>query len=284
MFLFPAHTVNISIYPTRPLCTWEIVSRRRMELCPIFRLPPELRNCVYPYVLSQDETINIMLDRGTPRMKNTMRKDQPLALTATCRAIKDECRRLFYTVNNFRILWSAPYIALLRFRDKIVGWDVFSSTIRSITVEYDPKESGGRSPNRRSNYGTNRGGNCPMHTRVVELVRRTTAFSQSANWPCTFRFSAMVCCRSVRRCPDLCFNLDLDFSDLQQSWERNWRHAKQWKACLKARGARRACWRDMSNTLNMCQHVSLSRLDRPAWSAVYGNVLKKDGPQEVEGY
>ena len=81
-----------------------------MDNSPFSRLSPELRNQIYHLVLQQPHPIQVRkrsqedrdmrryLDRLDTSQQN---RPQPLALTMTCRAIRDESTQLFFAANVF---------------------------------------------------------------------------------------------------------------------------------------------------------------------------------------
>jgi len=77
-----------------------------MEASPLARLPPELRNRIYEFALSQPSPL---ATTWQPEVKKFTAfpplagRPSPLALTTTCRQVRIECLQLFYAVNDIVI-------------------------------------------------------------------------------------------------------------------------------------------------------------------------------------
>ncbi|KAK3636411.1 hypothetical protein LTR56_014198 [Elasticomyces elasticus] len=79
----------------------------RLAESPFLRLPPELRNLFYELALQQPEPVVIRrLGKVWPesRQPSSQLPHHAMALTATCRLIRQECGQLFYTLNSFVML------------------------------------------------------------------------------------------------------------------------------------------------------------------------------------
>ena len=76
-----------------------------MDQSPLSRIAREVRNRIYELVLTQPESVRIdessfpiVFTRYQPHRRKL------LALTETCRAIRDECTQLFYATNEFSLV------------------------------------------------------------------------------------------------------------------------------------------------------------------------------------
>ncbi|KAK4499639.1 hypothetical protein PRZ48_010157 [Zasmidium cellare] len=77
-----------------------------MDNSPLAKLSPELRNRVYEYALIFDDTqLHVTADHYNAKMHTTNECAQlrPLALTTTCRQIRQETSQMFYHYNTFNI-------------------------------------------------------------------------------------------------------------------------------------------------------------------------------------
>jgi len=77
-----------------------------MDESPLGRLPPELRLAIYEHALAQDDEIELKLKyyRGKPALRAGNTKVHSLALTATCKQIRQESKDLFYDLNSFELV------------------------------------------------------------------------------------------------------------------------------------------------------------------------------------
>ena len=74
-----------------------------MESSHFNRLPRELRDIIWRLALQREECIYIFDDNGEARIDADTAKQHPLALTATCNQIRDECDAMFFEANCFSI-------------------------------------------------------------------------------------------------------------------------------------------------------------------------------------
>ena len=81
-----------------------------METSYFSRLAPELRNRIYEYALTRDRAFEITIysdQEGLTQVKDTSAR-HPLGLAMTCRAMREECTELFYSLNTFTVKASNP--------------------------------------------------------------------------------------------------------------------------------------------------------------------------------
>ena len=74
-----------------------------MEGSTFGRLPPELRNRIYHFVLVQDGLVTIHFD-SKATLVDTTGDTNLLALTQTCQSIRQESRGILYGRNHFRFV------------------------------------------------------------------------------------------------------------------------------------------------------------------------------------
>ena len=74
-----------------------------MDASPIKKLAPELRNKIYELALYHSEGFVISVSKGTPVLKNKEGQSNVLALSATCKAIREETLAFFFSLNCFRL-------------------------------------------------------------------------------------------------------------------------------------------------------------------------------------
>src|ERR1700761_5090246 len=95
-----------------------------MDQSPFGKLPAELRNRVYEYLLDGGARYHMKAhysERGVAELKATLR-GHPLALAQTCRTAREEYTPLFYSSNEFMI-WGHAGVAVLKL------FDTFTSII-----------------------------------------------------------------------------------------------------------------------------------------------------------
>jgi hypothetical protein len=83
----------------------------------IFKLPPELRNNIYRMILQRDSPIKIKPVFCRRRRKDVLRAreslgDHFLAITKTCKAIRQETWPLVFGVNEFSFKWEGEDVRL----------------------------------------------------------------------------------------------------------------------------------------------------------------------------
>ncbi len=80
-----------------------------MDTSLLVRLPRELRDTIYTYLLYEPGDIKVFLKRDktsgepAPTIMYPDRRLHPLILTQTCSQIRQECLVVFYSINTFRI-------------------------------------------------------------------------------------------------------------------------------------------------------------------------------------
>ena len=74
-----------------------------MNESPFSKLAPELRNSVYELVMSDDSPVCITITEDGKRVARDVDSSiaHGVALTATCKQMRDECTQLFYACNEF---------------------------------------------------------------------------------------------------------------------------------------------------------------------------------------
>ncbi|KAK4554393.1 hypothetical protein LTR86_008601 [Recurvomyces mirabilis] len=82
-------------------------SNLKMENSPLSRLPAELRSQIYELALTVAQPIEIKLQHDTKTVKAA---GVPLALTSTCRSIRKETLKLFYSINKFVLRTNYLYL------------------------------------------------------------------------------------------------------------------------------------------------------------------------------
>ena len=108
-----------------------------MDDSPLGKLPPELRNRIYTFAMSEGKTITFAPQSAN--MKQTMLKPiapehqppQGLSLAATCRQMRQECSALFYASNDFAIIHD---VETLKSFTKVIGRNN-TRALRSVTVK-----------------------------------------------------------------------------------------------------------------------------------------------------
>ncbi|KAK4546294.1 hypothetical protein LTR36_001971 [Oleoguttula mirabilis] len=73
-----------------------------MDNSPLARLPAELRNYIYKVAVKSDRPVKIRLDSKNKQLK-MVTYGRVLALTETCRRLRDESLGLFYASNHVSI-------------------------------------------------------------------------------------------------------------------------------------------------------------------------------------
>ena len=184
-----------------------------MDRSPLSKLPAEIRIRIYEYALYQSP-FNIgpyQSLKGPSRPGYTEKHHHSLALARTCKAVNSECIPVFYSVNTFHILGRhAKYILrrLEAFREVIGAKN--TAALKSIVLEIGmlTMESFETVFSSLDEFQT--------------LLRETKALSESGEWECSFRARArfIIC---LRQFCESRFILDLDFADIEKSWDENMR-------------------------------------------------------------
>jgi len=78
-----------------------------MENSPLARLPGELRTQIYELVLALSHPIEITVHHES---STAQASGAPLALTSTCRTIREQTLKLFYSTNNFILRTKCLYL------------------------------------------------------------------------------------------------------------------------------------------------------------------------------
>lgn len=77
------------------------------ENCPLPALPPELRNTMYEYLLTNEPA-----EGGAVTISRTAtarpRRPSVLSVLQTCRQVRDEAQAIFYHENHLRICYDIP--------------------------------------------------------------------------------------------------------------------------------------------------------------------------------
>ena len=75
-----------------------------MDDSPLQMLSPELRNTIYELVLYQPDGVVVSVWDGRPQLKRRAeQRNNPLALTQTCKQVREESVLLFYYINCFQL-------------------------------------------------------------------------------------------------------------------------------------------------------------------------------------
>lgn len=78
-----------------------------MDTSPLSRLPPELRNIIYEYVVVHDKPLhyvwNIVTHKFHPATPATPPSMSLLGLAGTCKKIRAECLPLFYASDTLQL-------------------------------------------------------------------------------------------------------------------------------------------------------------------------------------
>ncbi len=181
-----------------------------MENSPLSRLPPELRLRIYEFTLHQSY-FNIgpyKSFKGPPRSDHA-EKHHLLALAKTCKAINRECVPVLYSINSFHILGrhTKSIVRLLSAFREAIG-EKNTAALNSIVLEIGMLTM--------ESFET-------VFASLDEfqlLLRETKLLSESTDWKCSFRARGrfIIC---VRQFCTARFILDLDFNDIEKSWDDN---------------------------------------------------------------
>lgn len=180
-----------------------------MEHSPFAKLARELRNKIYEYALDQEAPFVIApytVPRGGEQFLGSDRT-HALALTETCKEINYECRKLFYNINSFTIKGINTrhvFKRLIEF-SKAIGEDN-TSALRSVILDI------GTLPLTSFEEA------CNTFDELQKFLARIE--TDRASWNCSFRGRANFAFLAPRRRPAV-FMLDLDFEDIEKSWEDN---------------------------------------------------------------
>ena len=123
-----------------------------MDTSSLIKLPAELRNRIYEYVLYQPQAVKVHIFTGTPtRIRKASDRERILALTAVCKQLCHECSPIFYEINKFRLIakkagesYNDPYIyseentrwqrGLCKWLEDIGAWNVTNLSHVSISI------------------------------------------------------------------------------------------------------------------------------------------------------
>ena len=173
-----------------------------MDQSPLGRLPAELRNRVYEYLLEDGNQYCITThfnDRGVAKLKASL-ADQPLALARTCRTAYEEFTPLFYSSNIFMIRGRVGTAVLKSFDafTTMIG-DKNSESLRSVVFRILEQ--------RMDSFESV----CSTHIDVKSVLERTATLQQNQHKRCQFRVQVDLvhCSRAPANATVL---LDLDFS------------------------------------------------------------------------
>ena len=81
-----------------------------MDASPFRKLPAELRNRIYEFALQQTASVAICMRSSSPKLQ-PLRFRNLLALTTTCKEIREQASGILYAVNHFELI--AEPVALL---------------------------------------------------------------------------------------------------------------------------------------------------------------------------
>ena len=82
-----------------------------METSPLAKLAPELRNILYELIFTQSQPIMLEYkwQQGWRSLPERGAYRNVLAMTETCREIREECLALFYSSNDFVLMCDSGY-------------------------------------------------------------------------------------------------------------------------------------------------------------------------------
>ncbi|KAK5121071.1 hypothetical protein LTR85_005555 [Meristemomyces frigidus] len=93
------------------------------RLCPLLRLPPELRNAIYEHSLVQASPIVVTKDLKQPH------------LLSTCRQVRTEAKKIWYNLNKFNVpAWDCDASLLKHFHHFIVTAGGYQGVEVSVRV------------------------------------------------------------------------------------------------------------------------------------------------------
>lgn len=86
-----------------------------MDTSHLARLPAELRNAIYAYILRYDDgPIELLPGHvGRVQTQSHVRHDKLLALTRTCREIRQDTRLMFFALNEFLFIGDPPFLEMV---------------------------------------------------------------------------------------------------------------------------------------------------------------------------
>ena len=176
-----------------------------MDSSPFATLAPEMRNRIYEYVLQQPQTVTIQAHGidNNPRITPLVELPQALALTATCKQVRDECTLLFYASNDFLIRQGHgdSAIAVLNLFSKEIGKRC-SAALRSLTVELDVN------PYREPYYEKVE---CSLYSPMRGLRLLTLRYGWSH-----VKAEVLFCTRTASEQ----WPIELDMVDLDEPWDK----------------------------------------------------------------
>ena len=182
-----------------------------MDRSPFGRLPAELRNRIYEYLLEDGNQYCITThfnERGVAKLKASL-ADQPLALARTCRTAHEEFTPLFYSSNAFMIRGRVG-VAVLKSFDAFTSMigDEKAKSLRSVVFRILEQ--------RMDSFESV----CSTHNDIKSVLERTATLQHGQYERCQFRVQVdLVHCS--RAPANATFLLDLDFDRLEHSWDIN---------------------------------------------------------------
>lgn len=113
----------------------------RPQKCHLLELPAELRECIWQYALTEEETICFYWDHNTCYIPEDPPPFEAPGLLSTCHQIRNEALPTYYVCNEFRIeseSWHASRLIALEMECKTMG--VLNKMELAITVATDLDE------------------------------------------------------------------------------------------------------------------------------------------------
>ena len=185
-----------------------------MDNSPFGKLPAELRNRVYEYLLGEGHPAQYCImtrfdERGFAVLKAVL-PGKPLALTRTCRTTHAEYTPLFYSNNEFMIRARSGGDVLKSFNNfaSIIG-ERNACALRHVILRVLEQ--------RMDSFETV----CSTHRDVESILEETLLAKRGEKYQqCHFRVQVdLVHCS--RAPANATFLLDLDFDKLESSWDEN---------------------------------------------------------------
>jgi hypothetical protein len=185
-----------------------------MDHSPFGKLPAELRNRVYEYLLAGGDHAFFCIttrynDQGVAVTKATV-QGNPSALAKTCRTTRDEYAPLFYSNNEFMIRGRSGEEVLKSFNN-------FASTIGKRNACALRRVIFRVLEQRMDSFETV----CSTHRDVESILERTVLAKRGEQYrQCHFQVQIdLVHCS--RAPANATFLLNLDFDKLESSWDEN---------------------------------------------------------------
>jgi hypothetical protein len=187
---------------------------------PLSTLPPELRNTIYEHILQHPRPITLTILSDTHGLCHLNIADTPsqcFNLTRVCKGLRNECLKLFYSLNSFTIIGSPtrnPCSILDRFRNTI-GHEA-ASAIQKITLDIGTLSM--------DSFETV----CASHQELDAFIQRVASLQASGEWNCAFKAKARFWANyQPADWRSAMLNVEFDMADLQTSWDENVRKAEQ---------------------------------------------------------